>query len=142
MTKTIPKIYVTMETERRNSNGAYVKVHDLEPARSFGELVTPAILPRNVYDESNEWLIQQAKKSLDKLTANDYILLIGDPVAVGIVIAVARERQDKIKVLRWNRKTSEYNESILDFKNKERIKNDTRDLNERIDGIKTAFAKR
>ncbi|MDH5664730.1 MAG: hypothetical protein OEY10_00330 [Nitrosopumilus sp.] len=131
-----------METERRNSNGAYVKVHDLEPARSFGELVTPAILPRNVYDESNEWLIQQAKKSLDKLTANDYILLIGDPVAVGIVIAVARERQDKIKVLRWNRKTSEYNESILDFKNKERIKNDTRDLNERIDGIKTAFAKR
>jgi hypothetical protein len=40
----------------------------------------------------------------------DFIACMGDPVAIAIAVAIVLEKHDSVNVLRWNRKTEDYDE--------------------------------
>ena len=49
------------------------------------------------------------RAALDGFNDNDYLVLIGDPVAIGIATAVACSwNQGRAKLLKWDREKSEY----------------------------------
>lgn len=140
------KVFVVMEAERINRRGEPEKVYDLTPALKFGNLVEPSIFPRTIHDQSMDWLIGQAKKSLDTLTENDYILLIGDPVAMMIVGIIASQGVNNIKFLRWNPKSRGYNVvkfPVWDTEKYKRIKEaKNNDIRERSERVRKHFTRR
>lgn len=98
-------VWVTQEVPGRN----------LTPARQFGEL--RLLLP------SRQILLapEQAIKTLyEKLSGqnldDDYLVLIGDPIAIGMSVFVAAEcNGGVINVLKWDRETRSYNPVKLDL---------------------------
>ena len=97
------KVYVTTNTKL--PNGGYRDISDCE---RFG---TPYVL----FD--NHWQIQvnslpfifEVEKKLKDLTSKDYLLLMGDPVLIGIVCAVAGKiTNNNFKVLKWDRESAIY----------------------------------
>lgn len=91
-------VYVIQETAGRN----------ILPAKDFGDL--EVLLPPN----SNIVLspgptVRRLKKGLAKFNDEDYLLLMGDPAAIGIACAVAsRANHGKMNLLKWDRLSSEY----------------------------------
>jgi len=82
---------------------------DLSPARAFGEIVTlfptgeQLIKPKpHIYEALNQ-------KLGDFDPETDYLLLIGDPVMIGIVSAmIDRVTRGNFNVLKWDRINREY----------------------------------
>jgi len=91
-------VYVIQETVGRN----------ILPAKDFGDL--EVLLPSN----SNIVLspgptVRRLKKGLAKFNDDDYLLLMGDPAAIGIACAVAaRTNNGNFSLLKWDRLSSEY----------------------------------
>lgn len=91
-------VYVIQESAGRN----------ILSAKDFGEL--EVLLPPN----SNIVLssgptVRRLKKGLASFTDDDYLLLMGDPAAIGIACAVAaRANHGKMNLLKWDRLSSEY----------------------------------
>lgn len=51
----------------------------------------------------------QLKKALSNFNDDDYLLLIGDPAAIGLAVAVAAHwNQGRVKMLKWDRKEHVY----------------------------------
>lgn len=49
------------------------------------------------------------------MTGDDYLALVGDPVKIAICAVVAAERTGKVKLLRWNKRSTEYVPIEVDF---------------------------
>lgn len=45
---------------------------------------------------------------LADFTTDDHILLMGDPVLIGLAIAIAAERTKRLKLLKWDRRRHTY----------------------------------
>ena len=83
--------------------------HNLSHAMEFGEI-------RNI--EQNDFppyrdgsqVVGRIRRTLSVFNANvDYILLVGDPILVGLTFAVLREAAwATIRVLKWDRQSSRY----------------------------------
>lgn len=91
-------VYVIQEQKGKN----------LIPATKYGEL--KFLLPQGTQITfSAGQAVNKLKIELSDFNDNDYLLLIGDPVAIGITFAVAAEwNQGKVKVLKWDRQESMY----------------------------------
>ena len=91
-------VYVIQESVGRN----------ILPAKDFGDL--EVLLPPN----SNIVLspgptVRRLKSGLAKFSDDDYLLLMGDPAAIGIACAVAtRANNGKMSLLKWDRLSAEY----------------------------------
>jgi len=99
------KVYVVQERMRRGDNGP-TPVHDLTPAAEYGELevlmgpesvaLTPGPMVRNL------------RYKLRNFNDDDYILAVGDPVAIATASAIAAQNNlGRFKVLRWDRRIGE-----------------------------------
>jgi hypothetical protein len=56
------------------------------------------------------------KSKLDKFNDNDYLLLIGDPVAIGIAVAIAAHwNRGKVKLLKWDKQDKMYYPVSIDI---------------------------
>ena len=97
------KVYVI--TNQKTKQGGY---RDISDAERFG---TPVIMferPEQIQVNSARF-IYTVESALKKFTKNDFLLLMGDPVLIVIVCAVAAKVTNfNFKVLKWSREESIY----------------------------------
>jgi len=105
------KVYVTTNTKL--PNGGYRDISDCE---RFG---TPYILfesPKQIQVNSSRFVFSVEKK-LKEMTSEDFLLLMGDPVLIGIVCAVAAKvTNNNFKVLKWDRESAIYIPITIELK--------------------------
>ena len=80
---------------------------DLNDARRFGELTE--LLPEGVALQSTGQIIRKLRDRLKDFQAEDYLLCMGDPVAIGLAAAVAADISGgRLGFLRWSRNENKY----------------------------------
>lgn len=102
------RVYVVQNSQRYdNDTGTYVPVHDVSPAKEYGELrylLSPAAGPWNV-----ESILDDLWKGLEDFGPDDYLLMIGNPVLCGLAAIVAAEVNDgRLQFLQWNGSRRKY----------------------------------
>lgn len=91
------KVYVVQEQSDKN----------VLPATLFGDL--EFLLPGGAVVLSPGPTIFRLKQRLQHFTEHDYLLLIGDPVAIGLATAIASQVTcGRVKFLRWDRQEHQY----------------------------------
>jgi hypothetical protein len=61
-------------------------------------------------------IINELRTKLASFTDEDYLLLIGDPAAIGIACAAAAEwNRGRFKILKWDRQSNKYFPIQVDF---------------------------
>jgi len=98
------KVYIVVENPK----------FDYVPALAFGEL-QPVFPTYSQVQASPHEAIAHAQQRLAQLTSDDYLLCTGDPVLIGICVAVAAALIGKVKLLRWDRLEMVYVPITLDF---------------------------
>lgn len=91
-------VYVTQEQPGKN----------ITPAMKYGEIVV--MLPPGLeVAHSAGQVAELLKVKLSKFNDEDYLLLIGDPVTIGIAVAVAGFWNNaRVKMLKWDRQERLY----------------------------------
>jgi len=91
-------VYITQEQKGKN----------LLPARSFGSF--KVMLPEGMQiGFSGGQVAAKLKLELSEYNDDDYLLLIGDPIIIGIAVAVAGFwNNGKVKLLKWDRQEKVY----------------------------------
>jgi hypothetical protein len=89
----VPKVYVVSETSQ----------HNISSALQFGDIET--LLPPNAQVAfSVAPTVRRLQRKLENFTDEDYLLFIGDPTAIGIVSAVAAQKNHgRYKCLKWDK---------------------------------------
>lgn len=82
--------------------------HNISSAMDYGQIET--ILPPNAQIAfSVAPTVRRIKRKLANFSDNDYLLLIGDPSAIGITCAVAASmNRGKFKCLKWDKRERRY----------------------------------
>ncbi len=85
-------VYITQDTGRIN----------LMPATRYGELhvLTHRDCP---IDNTNEFITKIAHELSNFDPNTDYLVLVGDPVLIGVCVAIVAGRWDRLTVLKWDR---------------------------------------
>ena len=77
------------------------------PARKYGEL--ELMLPPGQITLSAGPTVNRLKHKLRNFTDMDYLLLIGDPLAIGLAVAIASNaNRGKARLLKWDRQEKQY----------------------------------
>ncbi len=94
----MPKVYVVSETEQ----------HNISSAMDYGQI--EVILPPNAQIAfSVVPTVRRIQRKLEKFTDEDFLLLIGDPSAIGIACAVAASKNNgRFKCLKWDKRERRY----------------------------------
>lgn len=110
----MPTVYVTQESNGRN----------FLPARKYGDLV--ALMPYNAQVVlSASPAIRKLRRGLRNFTKDDYLLLSGDPIIMGIAISIALDNsQGKGKFLKWDKLEKDYYEVAIDIHEKGELEYD------------------
>ena len=99
------KVYVVQAQPGKN----------LTPATHFGELIELLPYPGQIVC-SPERAIETIGKKLSSFDNGDYLLLIGDPVAILIAgVMASKTNGGHVNTLKWDRQKSEYYPVNLDF---------------------------
>lgn len=84
-----------------------VPKHDLTPASAYGDL--EVLISRNNIGIAAQPIIAQLRHDLRDYSDDDYILAVGDPVAIGLAISVAADsNRGRVNILKWDRQTRAY----------------------------------
>jgi len=95
-------VYVTQEPRKIRG-----KAIDLTPAMEFGEIVY--LLPKDVNVLDAGFATQQISRRLPSFNKGDYLLALGDPVAIAIAAALASKLSGgTFTVLKWDRQEERY----------------------------------
>jgi hypothetical protein len=90
------KVFIVQETDR-----------DLSAAKQFGEF--NVILSYKDLEKGTQHILEKIERHLNnKITSDDYILCVGDPIAIGLTMMVTFENTNSINVLRWDKRTMNY----------------------------------
>jgi hypothetical protein len=90
-------VYVVQESMKFN----------LLPAAEYGELQT--LLPQGQVMLATAPTIRALRDKLRTFSDSDYLLAIGDPIAIGLSVAIATGfNGGKIKMLKWDRQEHRY----------------------------------
>ena len=90
-------VFITQEVPGRN----------IIPAQKYGEL--KLLLPPGDVVLSAGPVTRKLQRMLLHFSDTDYLLLMGDPVAIGIACAVACDaNQGRVKLLKWDRQNHVY----------------------------------
>lgn len=86
----------------------FIPKYDLQPASRHGKLVF-LLKPGNVFRDR----LDEARKTLSEKLANfsksDYLLAVGDPVAIAAAVLIAGERTGGVvNLLKWDRMRRSY----------------------------------
>ncbi len=94
----MPTVYVVSETLQ----------HNIASALDYGQI--EIILPPNAQIAFSVMpTVRRIQRKLDKFTDADYLLLIGDPSAIGICCAVAASKNNgRFKCLKWDKRERRY----------------------------------
>lgn len=84
------------------------------PALKYGKLAV--LLPTEDIVLSPAPAIAELKKKLRAFSDDDLLLLIGDPIAIGMAMRVAADRNGgRVRCLRWMKSERDYVEVKVDF---------------------------
>lgn len=97
----MPRVYVVQEQPK----------YDIAVARKFGEIVV--ILPPSSHSSSfsYDYLVTTIFEKLQEIEPGDFLLLIGDPVCIGLVTAAASQllgTRVPINFLKWLPRENDY----------------------------------
>lgn len=86
------RVYVVQETSKLN----------LAKASQFGTLI--GLLPESTHiTMSPQPVLRELRRKLKHFTDNDYLLLIGDPVAIAMAVYIASEANvGRVRCLKWD----------------------------------------
>lgn len=103
-----PKVYVVQNQHCWDSESKkFVPKYDYRAATEYGELVdllSPTAAPFN-----SKPIIQELQEKLKGFTPDDYLLLVGNPVNIGMATAIAADYAGgELKVLQWSGKDRKY----------------------------------
>ena len=97
-------VYVTQDSPGKN----------LVPAQKYGTLkvlLTPADIKKGP-----SFMAVKLYRLLEDITPFDSVLLIGDPIAIGLTMHIALHNTHGIvNVLRWDRQTYEYDKLVAEI---------------------------
>lgn len=102
------QVYVVQNQHRWDANQRqFVPKFDLTAAEEYGKLeflLSPTAAPFRAGP-----LIAELQEKLSKIEPEDYVLLIGNPVLIGIAVAIAAGyNQGNLNVLQWSGKDGRY----------------------------------
>jgi hypothetical protein len=94
---------------------------DLSDAKTFGELRSVFFKP--IYEDDRSDPVTHAHAQMQDYKDGDFLLMIGDPMACGIVmeIALGYSENQTLNVLRWDRRTLSYRPMSLNFNFEEKV---------------------
>jgi hypothetical protein len=95
-------VFVVQDSRRYNKlTGQFEKVHDVSPAKEYGELrylLTPTASPFNP-----ESIIPELHEGLQDFGDGDHLLLVGNPILIGWATAIAADyNEGRVSVLQWS----------------------------------------
>ena len=80
---------------------------NLEPAKQYGELVF--LLDTAAEPFNPEPVLKVLRERLEPITAEDYLLLVGNPCLIGWATAIAADRTDgDVNLLQWRARERRY----------------------------------
>lgn len=95
--------------------GGWVNKYDLSPARTHGELVF-LLRPSNVPKDKLAEMTEHLDKLLEDFCEEDFILPVGDPVAIAAAVMIAGFHTGGVlRILKWDRFSGEYEAFVLDL---------------------------
>lgn len=107
------RVFITQNPMRRNVHKELVHKYDLTPAREFGNL--EVLLPSGPVLISPESAVSKLREKLSSFTKDDWLLCLGDPVAIAAASAIVAEVNDGvIPVLVWDRQVRQYLAVVVD----------------------------
>lgn len=86
-----------------------------QDARKYGTRLIAVFPPREQVELSPQYALAQARKVLDAMQPGDSLVLVGDPVMIGICVNVAAEKIGKVRLLRWDKRDFTYIPVEVDF---------------------------
>ncbi len=102
------KVYVVQNQHRWDKHQkAFVPKYDFSPAGEYGEMVD--LLSPTAAPFRTDSIIAELHEKLRDFTEDDYLLLVGNPVLIGISLAIAADyNHGDINVLQWSGKDRKY----------------------------------
>jgi hypothetical protein len=91
------KVYAIQEATNKN----------MLSATNFGELEF-LLPPQTNLMFSTDKSVRDIRSGLENFTEEDYLLLIGDPVSIGIATHYAAKKTDVVKFLKWDNREYTY----------------------------------
>jgi hypothetical protein len=111
------RVFVVQEPlMKAPGTGDLIRKMDLTPAKEFGELkflIDWSSLKNGINPAELYWTMRTALEE-ENYHEDDFILLIGHPIAMSVAFRVATERCKRIQMLNWDRHNSEYNVVVFD----------------------------
>jgi hypothetical protein len=99
----MPRVYIVQESK-----------HDVYPAREYGEI--RVMLMYDDVAQGNDRIATVLERELRNISSEDYILCIGDPVAIGLALHFALiKTMGTINVLTWDKRKVAYEESTIEL---------------------------
>lgn len=112
----MPKVFVIHQPAVRDHHtGRMRPQHDLSPALRFGEVVD--VLPPGSISQDIGVLKTQIMETLltEGCCRDDYLLAIGDPVAIVVGAFAMAAFSDRIQLLKWDRRMRGYVVCTVDW---------------------------
>jgi len=92
-------IYVTQEQRGKN----------ISPALKYGDKIVSCLPQDHQLYSSRPETGDMIRKALHHIAPEDYVLLIGDPIIIGMTMAIASEfLNGTVEVLKWDAQTRTY----------------------------------
>lgn len=89
---------------------------DYTPAYRWGEKIIAIFPPGSgQITLSPQIALANARKVIQSMGRDDYLILVGDPVMIGLCVAVAAEMIGRVKLLRWDKRNMSYTPVEIDF---------------------------
>ena len=103
------KVLVPQIPHRLDRSKGELRPLDISSAHEWGEvevILTPNANPFT----SMESIVEDLHGALEHMTSDDFLLLIGNPVIIGVMTAIAAHYADgNVKMLQWHGKDRCYN---------------------------------
>ena len=102
-----PRVYVIQQQITVNDKAQVVPKFDLEPAKEFGELIN--LVPPSAGPQAAQEIVESLWEKLRDYCDNDYLLLVGSPVFIGLAVAIASETNSgRVRMLQWQSREQKY----------------------------------
>lgn len=101
----IPRVYMVQEPMRKSrSTGSPVPLFDIQPAKAFGEIVTCLDWSDTKGEFDIDNIIHKLRDALCEYCDDDFILAVGNPVALALAATIAAEvNHGYVQFLMWQK---------------------------------------
>jgi hypothetical protein len=96
------KVYIVQEKRKWDPHTEQATAIDVSKAERHGEVVYLLPTEASPFNVDSEGLVEQIRGGLEGYVPDrDYILPLGNPILIGLVVALASEEGDRLRFLQW-----------------------------------------